>query len=60
MSDMDRDNDDYFNGPEIKVKIKIKLKFKDNKFYVNCLQCRNLVSYLTLFIQKIMSGIKFN
>ena len=44
MSDMDRDNDDYFNGPEIKGKIKIKLKFKDNKFYVNCLQCRNLVS----------------
>ena len=41
---MDRDNDDYFNGPEIKGKIKIKLKFKDNKFYVNCLQCRNLVS----------------
>ena len=30
-------------GPEVKGQIKIKLKFKDNKFFVYCLQCRNLV-----------------
>jgi phosphatidylinositol-4-phosphate 3-kinase len=29
---------------DVKGQIKIKLKFKDNKFYVNCLQCRNLKS----------------
>ena len=39
-------SDDRYNeetGPEVKGQIKIKLKFKDNKFYVYCLQCRNLV-----------------
>ena len=30
------------NAPDVKGQIKIKLKFKDNKFYVNCLQCRHL------------------
>ena len=29
---------------DIKGQIKVKLKYKDNKFFVNCLQCRNLVS----------------
>ena len=29
-------------APDVKGQIKIKLKFKDNKFYVNCLQCRHL------------------
>lgn len=32
----------YFN--DIKGRIKVKLRFKENKFYVNCLQCRNLVN----------------
>jgi hypothetical protein len=31
------------NRPDIKGHIKIKLSFKDNKFTVNCLHCRNLV-----------------
>ena len=30
------------SAPDVKGQIKIKLKFKDNKFYVNCLQCRHL------------------
>lgn len=29
-------------APDVKGQIKIKLKFKENKFYVNCLQCRHL------------------
>ncbi len=33
--------DSFFQ--DIKGQIKVKLKFKDNKFFVNCLQCRNLV-----------------
>ena len=37
------DNQDEFFH-DIKGQIKVKLKYKDNRFYVNCLQCRNLVT----------------
>lgn len=29
---------------DVKGEVKLKLRFKENKFFVNCLQCRNLVN----------------
>lgn len=48
-NDTENENHEAFLSG-IKGQIQVKLKFKENKFYVNCLQCRNLVSYLNLQI----------
>ena len=43
IDNQDDSNETSGFSPDIKGQIRVKLRFKDNKFYVNCLQCRNLV-----------------